>query len=332
MFVDACAAGAEAFQRRDFPAAERALESCIVAQPARLEAHIMLASLLQSRGDSEALYRLVSNGMKQFPAEKRFYLTAATLDARAKRYDASIRTLEQALRRWPEDEKLKTLLASAYFALGSGLMDAGDNENALGHLKRSVRLAPDDLEARMNLGRTLHNLRRGTEALQEFEGVRKHNAEYALLRFHLATTHYLLGEFDAAIAHAAAEIEKNSDYAPAYYVRGMARIALGEWDRALADLHVAAARMPRDAQARYAFARALAQVDRLAEAEAELRSAIDLDPSDPAPVNSLVAVLLRLGRSQEAAALKSQAAELGLKRRSANPGEIRFERSGRPRP
>jgi Flp pilus assembly protein TadD len=85
--------------------------------------------------------------------------------------------------------------------------------------------------------------------------------------------------------------------------------------------------MPRNAQAWHARARALVQLERLPEAEKSLRTAMELDPADPAPVNALVSVLIRLGRAEEARPLAAKAATLARERRSADPGEIRFEGS-----
>jgi Flp pilus assembly protein TadD len=94
-------------------------------------------------------------------------------------------------------------------------------------------------------------------------------------------------------------------------------MALGDWEKALADLEVAAARMTDNAKAQYDRARALIQSGKLKEAEAGLRRAIELDPNDPSPLNTLIGVLMRQGRTDEAAALRPKAAELGRKQRGA---------------
>jgi Flp pilus assembly protein TadD len=73
-------------------------------------------------------------------------------------------------------------------------------------------------------------------------------------------------------------------------------------------------------------------MDRLDAAEPALRKAMALDPADPAPVISLASVLNRLGRREEARELSRLAAELSRARRSAKPGEIRYETAGGSRP
>ena len=103
----------------------------------------------------------------------------------------------------------------------------------------------------------------------------------------------------------------------------------GDWENALKDLEVASAGMPSNPTAHYGRARALLHQGKLDAAETALRKVMELDPSDPAPVNTLVSVLLRLHRPEEARALATKAATLARDRRTAARGEIRFEPKGR---
>lgn len=323
--ADNCSLGAEAVQRRDLSAAEALLKSCD-----QLQGYLLLAGIYQSRQDAAALYRTATEGMKRFPSEKRFYLVAATHDAREKRYESAINLLEQGIRRWPDDPKLRSLLASAHFALGTEMLDAHKDEGAIQHLSKATELAPDDLEAQMNLGRALHNSLRHEEARKIFDQVIQQNSSFPLVYFHRGLALYALGDFANAIADLNKEIATGSDYPPARLIRGLALIATAEWDAAWKDLEIASARMPANAAAHYGLGRALVRLGRLDAAEGALTKAIELDPSDPAPVNTLVSVLLRLERREEARKLAAKAAELARGRRTAGANEIRFEKKDRP--
>lgn len=313
---EVCAAGAAAAGRQDYAAAEPLLARCVESPAAPLEAFLTLAGIYQVRRNADAVYRIVAKGIARFPAEKRFYLTAGTHEAREGRFEEAVKTLSEAARRWPGDSKIAALLAGAHFGLGKQHLDAGRNAEAVEHLRRT---APDDTEAQINLGRALHNLLRYTEAAEVFTRLAEANAPLA--KFHRGLARYSLGEFDAAIADLTADIA----YPPALHIRGLAYHSRGEFDKALADLDAAALKVPESAAVHYARARALVQLGRHAEAEPALRRAMALDPEDPAPINTLVAVLLKLGRHEEAKPLRGQAAELARRRRSAAPGEIRFE-------
>jgi tetratricopeptide (TPR) repeat protein len=327
--ADPCHEGARALERRDLDGAEKLLRQCLDQDPPEAAPYLMLCGVYQLRQDSDALYRTASKGLKRFPDEPRFYLTVGTHDARAGRYDDAIKIFEEGLRRWPEDRQVVSLLASSHYARGAELLDGGENEAAAKHLSRATKLTPDYVEAHLDLGRALHNLLRSADALAAFNRVIELDPQTPLAQFHRGLTYYSMGEFDRAIEDLDEEIAGNPGYPPAYLVRGLARLESAEWATALADLEIAVARMPGNSQAWHGRARALVQSDRLNEAEKALRKAMELDPEDPAPVNTLVSVLTRLDRSAEARPLRQKAAELARARRSAGPGEIRFESQGR---
>jgi tetratricopeptide (TPR) repeat protein len=315
--ADPCREGSTALSHADLTTAEKFLKQCVLSPAAPLDAFLELAAVYQIQSNSQALLDLALRGIQRFPDDKRFYLTAGTHAGRQKRFEQALQVLNAAARRWPDDNKIRSLLASAHFGRGAELLDAGENEKAAGHLRRAAELAPDDVEALLNLGRAQHNLHHNTEALATFNRILELNPNLPLARFHRAMTYQALGQFDKAVDDLTREIETNPGYPPAYLVRGSAFMALGDWEKALADLEVAAARMPDNAKAQYDRARALIQSGKLKEAEAGLRRAIELDPNDPSPLNTLIGVLMRQGRTDEAAALRPKAAELGRKQRGA---------------
>lgn len=326
---DPCASGAQAAAARNLQAAAELLSKCVQSPAAPLEAFLMLCGVHQAQRNEAALFATAREGMRRFPEDRRFYLTAGVQAARAKQYREAVEILEAGHRRWRDDEKLRSLLASAWFARGTELLDAGNNEEAADALQRSTALVPDDPEAHLNLGRAWHNLHRFEKALAAFDRVLEIRPATPLARFHRGLALYSLGEFDRAIADLDAEIASGGGYPPAYLVRGLSRLSRGNAEDAVRDLDLAAARMPDSAAAQVSFARALMRLDRLQEAEARLRRAIELDAGDPATWNMLISVLNRSGRSDEARALAPKAAELARKSRSAKPGEIRFEDAGR---
>ncbi len=325
--------GAEALDRRELLSAERLLKQCLNAHPAPLASYLQLCAVYQLLGRAEDLYQVALDGLNKFPEEKRFYLTAGAYAGREKRFGKAIEIFEESSRRWPDDAQIRQFLESAYLGRGKELLDAGDDEGAEKHLRLATKLAGDDIEARLNLGRALHNLHRTAEALAEFDRALSLNPRLPLARFHRGLTLYTIGEFDRAIADFSAEIGVNPDYPPSHLLRGLAVMAKGEWAAALPDLETAANRMPDNPKAEYARARCLQHVGKQREAEASLRKTIQLDPSDPGPLNALGRLLVQAGRAEEAAPLIRQAAELSRTQRSAAPGEIRFEdlRSRKPR-
>jgi tetratricopeptide (TPR) repeat protein len=322
--ADPCQSGAEALDRRDLAAAEKLLAICIAGKPGTVDPYLKLAGVYQLQKNAEGVYRTASEGLRRFPQERRFYLTVATHDARAKRYTQAIQALGEGARRWPDDTQIRSLLASAYYARGADALDAGRNGPAAADLRRAGQLAPTDVDVHLNLGRALHNLLRHQEALAAFNRVLELNPSTPIAQFHRGLSKYSLGEFSAAVIDLDAEIAANPDYGPAYLIRGLAWMALGDPEKAATDLGAAASRMPDSAQAHHAHGRALIHIGRLQDAEASLRKAAGLDTADPAPLNALVTVLVRLERKDEAAPLAAKAEQLAAQRRAAAPGEIQF--------
>jgi len=325
---DDCAAGMRLGRAGDLAGAEPRLAACIKLTTSTIEAFLLLAGIYQGSDRTAKLEQVALKGIRRFPTEKRFYLTAGTLAGRDRRFDEAIRILGNAHRRWPGDPRIQPVLASSHFGSGTAALDRGDNERAAADLLRAAELAPADAEALINLGRAQHNLLHYEAALATFNRVAELQPSAPLVRFHRALAHYSLGHLDAAIADLNAQIEADPSYWPAYMIRGLAHLGNGDDTAAVADLERAADKMPDNALAQFSFARALVRMDKLPDAESKLKAALRLDAEDPGPANLLVTVLNRLGRPDEARALAKTAAGLAQRRRWAAPGEIRFEDVG----
>lgn len=308
--VAGCDAGIEAARGQHYARAEQLLTECAQSAAATLPAFLMLAAVHQARGDDAALLNTALVGLKRFPDEKRFYLTAGTIAGRRREFDQAIAVLEQAVERWPHDVKLRSLLESGLFGRGTRYLDQGDNDKAQEDLSRAVKLAPGDVEAWMNLGRARQNVLRYADALEAFDQVSKRQPDFPLLKFHRGVSHFSLGNFAAAVQELDAQISAQPDYPPAFLLRGLSRLSLGIAEQAVADLEIAAARMPEAAQAHFALGRALLQMNRAMDAEPHLRRAVALNPKDVSAANTLVRALMNVGKRDEARELARKAAQL----------------------
>jgi tetratricopeptide (TPR) repeat protein len=330
--ADPCTEATAALQRREFAQAEALLKQCIAAHPDQLLPHIQLCSIYQSQGRESDLQKAALEGMKKFPAEKRFYITVGNRAGREKRYQEAIDVFSEAFKRWPDDEHFRENLASAYLGLGLQLMAADNYQGAEARLQQAIRLSPGDVEAHYNLGRTLHNLRRSDEAVREFDTVIKLDPQPKLAHFDRGLVLYQLREFDRAMADFNREIELNPSYPPSYLFRGLTEFGTGDFHAAIKDLDIAVERMPELLRAHYARARCLQRLGRLEEAEAEYRTAMGLDPSDPMPINGLVRLLMETGRKEEAEQLSEKAKELMTKRRGETDRESLSSPPEKPEP
>ena len=221
--ADICDQARESLQRRDLSAAEGLLKQCAAANPTLLGPILDLCGVYQAQGRGEDLVRTASEGIKRFPAERRFYLTVANHAGRNGQYERAFEVFSEAYRRWPQDAQFKDGLASVHLYLGTQQqLDKGQNEEAERHLRQAVALAEHDVDARLNLGRALHNLNRSVEAEEEFNRVIALDPNAPLARFHRGMVRQALGDLDAAIADLSEEIRQNPAYPPSYFSRGKA--------------------------------------------------------------------------------------------------------------
>jgi tetratricopeptide (TPR) repeat protein len=328
--ADVCTQARDALQRRELSAAEGLLKQCMAANPTLLGPLLDLCGVYQAQGRSEDLVRMASEGIKRFPAERRFYLTVANHAGRSGQYERALELFGEAHRRWPDDQQFRDGLASTHLYLGTQQLDKGHNEEAERHLRQAVVLSERDVDARMNLGRTLHNLNRSVEAEEEFSRIIARDSKAPLARFHRGMVRQAMGDLDAAIADLSEEIKQNPSYPPSYFSRGKAYQTKGLLKEALADFDMAAQRMPDNGRAFFARGRCRMQLGQNAEAEADFRKAMGLEPDNPESFNTLAQLLWRSGRKEEAESLFHQGREKAQAIRAAQPGEIRFEGSAKP--
>jgi tetratricopeptide (TPR) repeat protein len=329
--ADSCRQGFAALQSGNPQGAEQLLTQCVATNPNQIQPYLALCGIYQSQGKTEELFRTAESGLKRFPGEQRFYLTVGNHLGRKEEYDQAIPIFEEANRRWPGDAQVKEGLANTHLYRGMQLLEKNKNQEAETHLRRAAKLAENDVDAHLNLGRALHNLSRGTEAVAEFDKVITLDPKTPLGWFHRGMVLHSLGELDPAIADLTVEIRQNPDYPPSYFFRGRAYFTKGLFAEALADLDVAVRKMPGNPKALFERGRCYNQLGRTAEAEADFRKAAQLEPDNPEPLNALGRLLWLSGKKEEGEALFEKAREKSQARRVVTPGEIRFEGAEPPR-
>jgi tetratricopeptide (TPR) repeat protein len=192
---------------------------------------------------------------------------------------------------------------------GSLAAELGDTEGALAYLRESVRLEPDNVTARHNLGVQLHALHRPGEAAEEFSllvELRPDNPEF-LLAWGLAL-HDAGREEDAKGAFRRA-LRIRPDLAAALVERGIT-VRLGgagapdEGAPADAGAKPAGPESPADDEDAKALRKAerLAAIGKHREAADQYREVLERHPDDLAVRYHLAGCLAELGRSEDALA------------------------------
>jgi protein O-GlcNAc transferase len=173
------------------------------------------------------------------------------------------------LQRWPEEP-------NAVHLLGLIAHQSGKIDEALGHLRHAVALAPDSALYCANLGEMSR----------------------------------LAGDLDEAVRHARRALELRPNYPEALSNLGIALFGLGEYDEAVACHRLVLCVAPDDASVRNNLGSALDALRRFSEAEASYRHAISLNPGFADAWSNLASLLMVLGRYDEAAVAFGKLCEL----------------------
>jgi predicted TPR repeat methyltransferase len=189
--------------------------------------------------------------------------------------------------RWAEAEPLAVSLTQqfpkdpfAWKVLGALLTLAGRINESLSPMQESLKLSPEDAEARYNFGVALQNLGRLDEAEASYRQAIALKPDYAEALNNLGNTLQELGRSDEAGATIRQAIALKPDYAEAHNNLGAVLHELMRFGEAEACYREAIALKPDFAEAHRNLGNALKELGRLVEAEASYKHAVFLKPDD----------------------------------------------------
>jgi len=202
------------------------------------------------------------------------------------------------------------LNARTQYNLGIAYHDAGDDQAAIGHFRKSLQLDPTSPDAHNNWGLALSSLNRWPEAMAQFKEALQIKPDYMKAVYNLGNADMQAGDLDGAIANFERAIRLSPDYTDAYYRLGMALLQDGRSQEAVAPLKRALQLKPDHVEARTSLGIALGSLGQLQEAIAEFKQATRLKPDFyPAHLNLAHAYQLA-GQMDEARAEFAEAARL----------------------
>ena len=196
----------------------------------------------------------------------------------------------------------------AHNNLGAYLTEKGLPAEAIPHLRKAVRLKPDQADAHNNLGNALSKVPGGSaEAISEFEaalGLDPGMAEaHANLGWALVNTPGRLAEGIGHLETALRVNAGNPDYARVHVDLGLALSRVqGRLPEAISEFEAALRLKPGDVDARNSLGIALDRAGRSLEAVAQFEGILKALPANPEAHNNLGNVLAKLGRGPEAIA------------------------------
>lgn len=289
-------------------AAERAYRELLGAheQDWGLWLRISLAELRLGNGASalEAAEASVERG----PDEMDTYFMLAQVRASMGDIDGAMETMDTALARFPEDIEVLQTGASMALELQRWPM-------AVGLLRQLIRLEPDRMDYRLDLGRILLTQGDFDAAISTFDGAQERGADEATTDALIGKAHLAAGRIDDAVTSFQAS---NADRPNGDAWGGLATVhsIRGERAKSIQAYRQAIEFTPSDPDLHYNLGNVLAQSDRLEEAEEAFRRVIAIDPQAAEARTNLAVLLLNRFAVAEAEQHLRLAVQLDPKRPS----------------
>lgn len=137
---------------------------------------------------------------------------------------------------------LEPRTAWEYFALGRGLLKAGQAKEARALLDEAVRRAPDNFWANFYQGQGAYRAGRYAEAAAAFRACLALEPQRAECYYNRALAYSALKDDQNALRDFNRALELNPELAPAYFNRGVIRLRTKDYEHARADFQAALAR------------------------------------------------------------------------------------------
>ena len=198
----------------------------------------------------------------------------------------------------------------AHNTLGHALVQQGNLDEGISHLRASLQIKPTYPDALNNLGDALLRQGKTGEAASYFAAALRAQPDEALFAYNLGTALARQGRIDEAADYFRAALRLRPDYPDAHYNLGAALILQGKSAEAMAQFKQTIEHEPKYAKAHLAIGNVLIQQGRGPDGLPYLTEALRLDPSLADAHFLLAQILSAQGNSGEAAAHYTQAVRL----------------------
>ena len=187
--------------------------------------------------------------------------------------------VDEAIAHLREAIKADPAYATAHSNLGAALVKKGQAEEAIGCLREALRLNPKLAEAHCNLGVALDRQGRPEEAVSQLNEAVKLAPEDAHPHYSLGAVLVKKGEAEGAIRQFQAALKLEPDYAEAHRDLGIVLGGQGRLDEAIGHLSKALTLTPGDAETHCGLGVTLGRQGRLDEAIGQFEEALKVNPN-----------------------------------------------------
>ncbi|MCC7202777.1 MAG: tetratricopeptide repeat protein [Nitrospirae bacterium] len=165
--------------------------------------------------------------------------------------------------------------------LGGLLLERGQTDEAIIHIKKALDLEPDHANAHDNMGNALRRRGQLDEAIAHYQSAIEIEPNHFKAHNHLGFALFQTGRVDEAIAHYRKSLQIYPGYGDAWNNLAYALQQTGRVDEAIPLYQTSLKLQPGNAPAHSNLARALAQKGRWTEAMEHQKTSVKLQPDNP---------------------------------------------------
>lgn len=296
--ISICEQAAALFRAHRWADAAQAFSECEVSSPGQTDALLYRGKALVNLNDFTAAAASLETYLASHPqADDALYLLGY-VRFRQDQPKRSIETFQRAA-------KIKAPVAADVKIAALDYALLGDYYDAANYLEQSLKMDPNDLEARYHLGRVRYQQNQFDQAMAAFQEVLRRDPANLKAQYNLGLCLEAKNQTQAALASYRKAIALDTA-APThseepYLVYGKLLNTVNRASEAVPLLTKAVEIQPKSAEAHYELGRAQFALGRFDDARGQLEQAVQLNPGDSPTHYLLGRVYTRLGKPEQAA-------------------------------
>ncbi len=343
MFVLSCAnnaaltSGKLYLGQENLEKAQEQLETAVQQVPENPEAHYLLGVVYGKKGMFEQMNTEFSSAVKLDPAkeplvnrgDRRYWEGCEPLwiewynngisMLNARKFDEALKYFDGATKIWPTKDKAFSQLGYVYSVLGR-------NEEAIAAVKKSVELAPQDLQNQLNLAATYFNLSMYDDAITAYKRVTELDPQRADAWRFLGQAY----EQQQKVPEAINAYEKAIGVVPnekdLYYNVGVLYAQEKDFDEAIPNFRKAMELDPNDIDATYNLALVYFNKEQYDDALPLLETVVERDPMHADAWDAIGIIYVRKGAIEKGKAAMERGERIRTEGMGDGTGAITMEK------
>ena len=219
--------GLALYGRGDVEGAIAQYRRALQINPGDDAAHVNLGNALARTGRPQEAAAEFCEAIRIRPDDTDARTDLGNLALAAGRFADAVREYEGVLRMRPTDREVLRSCAEAHYRSANQLGNAGRTAEAAAEYSEALRLWPDFIQARANLGLAYSEEGRTTEAIAELEGAVRAKPDYPEAQAYLGLALVRAGRPAEAVAHYEEALRRDPDSADIHYNLAVALRAAG---------------------------------------------------------------------------------------------------------